>query len=146
MLQVNVSQLLKVLVGTTKSLEVADEIQITEVKSKVMGLVRLTRTNQGVLASASLNTDVALQCCRCLKNINFPVAISFEEEYFPTIDVLSGMHLAEPEDPESFTINEHHVLNLTEAIRQYALITIPMKPLCSDNCSGIRIAQMKTEQ
>lgn len=146
MLQINVSQMLKALVGTTRSLEVADEIQIMADKSKVMGLVRLTRTNRGVLASASLNTAVTLQCCRCLNDFSYPTAISFEEEYFPAIDVMSGMNLPEPEEPESFTLDEHHVLDLTEAVRQYALLTIPMKPLCRENCGGIRAASPKTSQ
>ncbi|MBA7688765.1 hypothetical protein ES703_97254 [subsurface metagenome] len=42
-----------------------------------------------------------------------------------------------PEEPGCFTIDEHHILDLTEAIRQYALLAIPMKPLCRGDCAGL---------
>jgi uncharacterized protein len=34
-------------------------------------------------------------------------------------------------------IDEHHLLDLSEAIRQNALLAVPMKPLCREDCSGL---------
>jgi uncharacterized protein len=45
--------------------------------------------------------------------------------------------LPSPEEPSAFTIDEHHILDLTEGIRQYALMAIPMKPLCNKDCAGL---------
>jgi uncharacterized protein len=59
------------------------------------------------------------------------------EEYFPKIDVITGARLPEPEDPGSFTLDEHHELDLTEAIRQYIVTAMPMKPLCKEACAGL---------
>ena len=84
-----------------------------------------------------MQTDVELTCSRCLSLFHFPVRINFEEEYIPTIDVLSGVPLPSPEESSSFIIDEHHVIDLNEAIRQYALLTLPMKPLCREDCAGI---------
>jgi uncharacterized protein len=42
-----------------------------------------------------------------------------------------------PDDPGCFTIDEHHILDLTEAIRQYTVLAVPMKPLCNENCAGL---------
>ena len=36
-----------------------------------------------------------------------------------------------------FIIDEHHVLDLSEAVRQYALVVIPMKPVCREDCAGL---------
>jgi uncharacterized protein len=66
-----------------------------------------------------------------------PLTLNIEEEFSPTTDVVSGAVLPLPEEPGSFTINEHHVLDLAEAVRQYALLTLPMKPLCREDCAGL---------
>ena len=34
-------------------------------------------------------------------------------------------------------IDEHNILDLAEAVRQYALLAMPMKPLCRENCVGL---------
>jgi uncharacterized protein len=97
----------------------------------------LTRTNRGILVKGTLDTGVEVTCSRCLGSFSHPLTLDIEEEYFPVIDVSSGTPLSEPEEPGSLTIDGHHVLDLTEAIRQYALLAIPMKPLCREDCSGI---------
>ena len=63
--------------------------------------------------------------------------MNFEEEYFPVIDVASGGSLPLPDEPGCFTIDEHLILDLTEAVRQYALLALPMKPLCRQDCAGL---------
>jgi uncharacterized protein len=66
-----------------------------------------------------------------------PLTLKIEEEYFPITDVVSGASSSLPEEPSCFTIDEHHILDLTEAIRQYALLAMPMKPLCRGDCAGL---------
>jgi uncharacterized protein len=136
LLEINVSQMLKAPVGTTQGLEMADSVVIMDNESKVTGKVTLTRTNRGILARGRLKAGVEASCCRCLSLFNCAVDFSFEEEYFPSADIISGARLPDPEEPESFTINEHHTLDLTETIRQYALMALPMKPLCRPVCAG----------
>jgi uncharacterized protein len=72
-----------------------------------------------------------------LKIFDYPLTINLEEEFFPVIDVNSGTPLEMPDEPGSFTIDEHHILDLREAIRQNALLAIPMKPLCREDCAGL---------
>jgi uncharacterized protein len=51
--------------------------------------------------------------------------------------VNTGVTLPPSDDVNAFTIDEHHILDLSEAIRQYALVNTPMKPLCKKECAGI---------
>jgi len=95
------------------------------------------RTDRGILASGTLHSEIEVTCSRCLSLFRYPLKLNFEEECFPTTDIISGAFLPLPEEPGSFTIDENHVLDLTEAIRQYALMAIPMKPLCRENCAGL---------
>ncbi len=138
-MEINVSQQLKAPIGNVREYEISDPIDILEigVVSKVEGTVKLTRTNRGILAQGTLQTRIPVECSRCLKVFDYPLSVDIEEEYFPVIDVNSGTPLEIPEEPGGFTIDEHHILDLKEAIRQNILLAIPMKPLCREDCAGL---------
>ena len=138
-MQINVSQLLKEPIGSSRNYEASEIVDVTSNDSgrKVQGEVRLLRTHRGILVKGELQTEVELTCSRCLSLFHYPVTINFEEEYIPTIDVVSGAPLSSPEESSSFIIDEHHVIDLTEAVRQYTLLTLPMKPLCREDCAGL---------
>jgi len=68
---------------------------------------------------------------------NCALSLDIEEEYFPATDIHTGASLSLPGEPGCFTIDEHHVLDLAEAIRQYAVLALPMKPLCHKDCAGL---------
>jgi len=134
---INVSQQLKSPIGSVRSYEVREVVSIAGGDSMVEGEVSLVRTDRGILAKATLHTEVEVTCSRCLSLFNCRLTLNIEEEYFPIIDAVSGTPLSLPEEPGCFTIDEHHTFDLTEAIRQYALLAIPMKPLCREDCAGL---------
>ncbi len=138
-MQINVAQLLQSPVGTTRYYQVDEVIDVAgDGKDwRVQGEVRMVRTPRSILAGCTLHTEVELTCGRCLSVFNSPVTLNFEEEYMPTVDVGNGLPLSLPEEPGAFTIDAHHVLDLTEAVRQYTLVAIPMKPLCHEECAGL---------
>ena len=134
---INVSGLLKSSLGSKRSYQVSDTVNFSGHDSLVQGEVWLTRTDRSILVKARLQTEVEVTCSRCLNPFCFPMLLEFEEEYFPVIDIASGHSLPPPNEPGCFTIDEHHILDLTEAVRQYALLAVPMKPLCREECAGI---------
>jgi uncharacterized protein len=103
----------------------------------VRGRVGLTRTDRAILVKGVFDAEVELTCSRCLSLFNCPITLKIEEEYFPTADVISGASLPPSDEPDRFTIDERHVLDLTEALRQCSLLAIPMKPLCREDCAGL---------
>ena len=138
-MQINVSQLLREPVGATREYRI-DEV--TDVAGDgrewhLQGKVSLLRTRRSILIKVTLTTEVELTCSRCLSPFPYPLTISFEEEYLPTLDIVSGTPLPHPDEPGAFSIDEHHTLDLTEAIRQYTVLAIPMKPLCRKDCAGL---------
>lgn len=137
MVQINVSQQLKAPIGSIRNYTVDETVDITDGNIQVQGKVGLMRTDRGILTKGTLQTEIELTCSRCLSLFNCPLALNIEEEYYPTTDVVTGASLPLPDEPSSFTIDEHNVLDLTEAIRQYALLAIPMKPLCHVDCAGL---------
>jgi len=138
-MQVNVAQLLQAPVGTTRYYRVDEYVSFAgeSRERRVQGEKWLVRMPRSVLVRVELYTEVELTCSRCLGRYQAPVMLRFEEEYMPAVDIVSGLPLPAPEEPGTFTIDNHHVLDITEAVRQYTLMAIPMKPLCREECAGL---------
>lgn len=63
--------------------------------------------------------------------------VTFEEQFYPTVDVVSGLPLAPFDQEEIFAIDAHHEVDLAEAIRQNVLTQRPMVTLCREDCQGL---------
>lgn len=137
-MQINVAQLLQESIGSTRKYRVDETVTGDDGNDHhVSGECQLLRTQRSILVKCRLNTDANLTCSRCLTDFKYPLSFKFEEEYLPTVDVNSGAPLDMQEEAGTFTIDEHHILDITEAVRQYAQLVIPMKPLCSRECAGL---------
>jgi uncharacterized protein len=137
MLQINVSQQLKDPIGAVREYDINDTVDITGAEGRAEGKVILTRTDRGILVNGMVRVEIELTCSRCLSLCSYPLTLRIVEEYFPTIDIMTSAPMTVPDESGSFAIDEHHVLDLTEAIRQYTVLATPMKPLCRDDCAGL---------
>ena len=138
-MRIDVSQQLKSPIGTIQDYEVSEVIDILGDGSNclVQGEVSLMRTSRGILVNGTLHTDVEITCSRCLALFSCPLTLKIEEEYCPITDVVASAPLPLPNEPGCFVIDERHVLDLTEALCQYAVLAMPMKPLCRQDCAGL---------
>jgi len=103
------------------------------------GRVRLLRTNRGILAHADLRTALALQCSRCLRDIELPVEIRFQEEYLPALDLTTGRPLPIDDEPDIARLTDHHELDLETPVREAIQLAEPIAPLHSPDCQGLCI-------
>jgi len=137
----NVAQLMKSPVGTSLISDIEENnIQLDEdlkVVSPITGHVRMRRVNQGLLIDGWVDLTLAFTCTRCLKNFEQPIHVTFEERFYPTVDVVTGVPLPPIEEDEVFPIDAHHEVDLTEAIRQNILVDLPMVTLCKEDCAGL---------
>ena len=133
-MKINVAQQLKEHVGSVRDYDI-DETD--DNGFPIRGKVRLLRTNRSILVTGTLDTIVRDECSRCLEQFEYPLKMDIEEEYFLTRDPVSGLPLPPPTEPGAFLIDENHVLDLGEAVRQYKIMTLPMKPVCRDDCAGL---------
>jgi len=134
---INVAQLLKEPVGSSRNYDI-DEVIDEQVKGSIKGKAMLIRSSQGILVRGGLTAEVELICSRCLNSFLCPISFNIEEEFLPTVDVSSGLSLSLPEESAGFTLDDNHMLDLGELIRQYTLLNLPMKPLCRPDCPGIK--------
>ncbi|MCD6288943.1 MAG: DUF177 domain-containing protein [Anaerolineae bacterium] len=137
----NVAQLLKEASGATRYYQLDVDIggldPLLVPVEHLMGEIAMLRTGTGVLVTGHLVTRVELVCSRCLTPFEAPLAIDVEEEFRPTVDVITGRHLVMEEEDEALWIDDHHVLDLTEVVRQDLLLALPLHPLCKEDCAGL---------
>jgi uncharacterized protein len=137
----NAAQLLVEHLGSTRQHEIdepAYEIDDgVRAVAPVQGQVKLTRTNRGILADARVETKLHHECSRCLEDILTPLSVRFVEEFYPTVDLRTGMPAQRPEGGMGFMMTEAHEVDLTEPVRQSVLLELPMKPLCRPDCAGL---------
>ena len=136
-MHINVAQLLKEPVGSTRSHKIdasIDEEGIDSVKGELT--LTLTRTNRSILVAGTLTATIAGTCNRCLNRARCIYNFNLEEEFFPIVDISSGS-VSPEESGSSNTIDNNNMLDLTEVIRQYSVLSIPTKLLCSPECAGL---------
>ena len=136
---INVAQLLKEPVGSSQSHDISGTIG-EEVEGFVEGKAKLIHSSRGVLVQCKLNAEVKLICSRCLDTFLCPMSFTAEEEFLPISDVSADLALSSLEQSEGFTIDNKNILDLSELIRQYVLLNLPMKPLCRPDCPGMKEA------
>lgn len=139
-MQINVAQLLKESTGATRSYDIDGTICSDDGQEcRVQGKASLTLAARGILVKGSFTCQSQLTCGRCLNSFSHSSVFDAEEMFYPSIDILSGLPVALPDEDasSSFTIDEHHILDMSEMIRQYNLLAIPMKPLCRVDCAGL---------
>lgn len=139
-MELNVSQLLMEPSGSSREYHIDEWRELAEGfgASRIWGAVSLLRTNKSVWASAALQSDLDAECGRCLTPYSHPIRLQVEEEYVPTLNPLTGARPPlPPDDSDYYLIDESHTLDLTDAVREYAIMAAPMKPLCRPDCSGL---------
>lgn len=135
----NVSALLLESTGSVHEYPVDSVLEVPDHEpERVQGKVEFLRTLDGILARAHLSLVEPENCSRCLRPLDEQVDISFEEEFQSPFDPRTGQTLPEAErDPDAFTIDERHTLDLSEAVRQYREVSLMMQPLCRADCLGL---------
>lgn len=139
-LKYNVSLLLREAVGSTREYEIDDRVLVDEEEPRheqVSGSVSLLRTDHGVLVEAHLEGVQREVCGRCLRDVEAPLRLDIEEEFFATVDESTGAALPPRDDPEAFLLDANHVLDLEEAVRQCWTAALPMRTLCQPDCRGL---------
>ncbi|MFH1084334.1 MAG: DUF177 domain-containing protein, partial [Chloroflexota bacterium] len=104
----------------------------------VQGHVHLIRTLRGVLVQGRAQVALREPCRRCLELAAMTAEVEIEDEFVPPIDVITGVSLPlTDEDEPALRIDEHHILDLTEVLRQYAVVAGTSGPLCRPECQGL---------
>ena len=86
----------------------------------------------GYRVSGRISGTVKLLCSRCLKEIEERIDREFSYRLLPTSRIGKGKISAEELD---IKFSDSQFIDLAEVVREQILLTIPVKPLCSEACS-----------
>jgi uncharacterized protein len=115
------------------------------------------RTNSGVLVTGELSTAVRATCNRCLEPIALAVRFELTENFRPLTEVETGRYLRPDEfegdtddlEDAALLIDEHHILDIGEIVRQNLWLALPMFPACNwpkpEECPNLAVAMQTIE-
>jgi uncharacterized protein len=139
----NVAQLLKGPTGAQRRYDMNEDIASLDPELEpirpLVGLVTLMRTSQGILVMGRMRTMLQVLCRRCLEACSMEVELDLEEEFYPIVRIGEAPLDDVPDEDydEALLIDEHHILDLTEVIRQGLWLAGPAEALCRPDCAGL---------
>ncbi len=138
-MQYNLAQLFREPTGSTRDYIVDDSfIGPEDGLDRAQGWVRVIRTHEGFLVRADLETQVNMTCSRCLNWFELQSELKMEEEAYSSINPTTGRMQELPDEVDGvIVLDDQHVLDMAEVLRQYAITEVPIKPLCSEECQGL---------
>jgi len=117
--------------------EIDDYIDLGEDVSSVgnaIGIIKFKLKNDFLLAVGDVKSSVELVCDRCLKTYVMDLDISIDE----AIEINDKpVHAVDMEfDMENFheQITSTETVNVKDLIRQYIVLNLPTKRICSEDC------------
>ncbi|MBN1429305.1 MAG: DUF177 domain-containing protein [Anaerolineae bacterium] len=134
LLRLNVGFLLKEGPGYSREFDFdQDGTFIVEdvVISRLRGVLRLTRTRQGIVIQGTLRTQIATECVRCLIPIALPCDIELSELF-----VYPATPAASPA-PNPYFVDDGGFIDLQPIIREEGILAVPIQTLCSPDCKGL---------
>jgi uncharacterized protein len=131
MVRFDVSSLIKAQPGTTLTLNVDEGPErLTDLEVHFLrGTIRVTRIQGGLLVQGTIESQLSLECVRCLEPSKLPLVLELE-----------GMFRLPGESRQldtPYAVSEGGWLDLTPLLREQSWLAIPMKPLCDPNCKGL---------
>lgn len=106
------------------SVDAAEDLTL----APLTGQFSATRTSEGIYLQGELQSQLTTECVRCLEDANVPLTLELDEMfYYPP-------HTA---PPEGYVVGENGYIDLAPLLRELALLDVPIRPLCREDCQGL---------
>jgi uncharacterized protein len=129
--ELNIGFLITSAVGTCRDftfefdqIKLGDDLPVTG----FVGLVTFSRTQQGLLIQGKFSARTTLECVRCLDQYSQSLTWEFTDLFAFNQKSVSESNLLVPEDGR---------IDLEPLLREYALLEVPIKPICRIDCRGL---------
>jgi len=130
-LRLNVGFLIKSPIGTRRDFNFDyEKIRLGEdlTVNRLIGTARFDRTPQGLLLQGKYGAATDLECVRCLDTFSQPLNWLFTDLYAFDKSNVTDSGLLVPENGQ---------IDLQPLLREYALLEIPINPVCKPDCKGL---------
>ena len=107
-----------------EQIQISDDLDLRHFK----GAATIGRTPQGLIVQANFSAETSLECVRCLNDFDYNLKWNLTELYAFNKKSVSESDLILPDDAH---------IDLQPLIREYALLEVPIKPICKPTCKGL---------
>lgn len=140
---INVSQLLhQETVGETRRYRIQLDWFVLDndlMARDITGEIKLLRVGEGIMVIGTIRGLALMECVRCLNSYEQPFEAEIEQEYRSMFDIidqsLSGEIDPDP-NQEIGEIDEFNQIDLSEQLRQFIILALPIQPVCGPDCPG----------
>lgn len=105
----------------------------------VKARLKAFKDGESVFISGNINADIIVQCSRCLKEFSSDIDIGVNVTCMPE-------DKAEMDDKRELSVEEFDIsyyssdaIDIDSLISEHISVSMPIKPLCSDECKGLCI-------
>jgi uncharacterized protein len=117
--------------------ETLHEPGVIDSVGEVVAHLHLDRQMDEIFISGDIKGNLRLQCSRCLTSFQRHIELDINLTYLP-IEEINKMETYEIKDDESnISYYRGEQLDITEIVQEQLILSIPMKPLCEENCKGL---------
>jgi DUF177 domain-containing protein len=103
----------------------------------IEGWLLLFKIGRDVTADVEGTAKLQLQCGRCLKDFEFPIAMQFRQMYLPLKEEELEDETEVDGDDLGVTFYRIPEIALDELVREEIILAIPLQPLCHEDCPGL---------
>lgn len=122
-----------------KRIEVYFNEEIDELKNNkpVLGQITVYTTYYGAKVSGHVQTEITLECDRCLDKFNSNIEVDIDEKYVKdSLAFQDGKEFEIKEENFVEELNGSDEIDITDLIYQSIILNIPSKKLCDIKCPG----------
>jgi uncharacterized protein len=105
-------------------IQMADDLDLHQFE----GTATIGRTPQGLIIQGDFSGKIPLLCVRCLTEFTYALKWGLTELYAFNKKSVTDSGLLLPDDAQ---------IDLQPLLREYALLEIPINPICIPNCKGL---------
>ena len=104
-------------------------VGVAELLSSIVGEIRVR---------GNVRVDLELPCDRCLEPVEHPIDRNFDLYYRPAEDEAETPHEVKIDDADTeIGFYEGIGMELSDVLREYVLLSLPMQQICRADCAGI---------
>ena len=107
-----------------EQIQISDDLDLRHFE----GVATIGRTPQGLIVQADFYAETTLECVRCLTEFERGLNWNITELYAFNKKSVTESGLIMPDDAH---------IDLQPLIREYALLEIPINPICRPGCKGL---------
>ncbi|HEX8069822.1 MAG TPA: DUF177 domain-containing protein [Pyrinomonadaceae bacterium] len=117
------------------------ELSLEDERARLRGDVRVAgharRKGRRVQVAGTVETEVEVNCDRCLAPVNVPLRAEFDVSYEPAEAAEADEHAELHDEDLAASVYEGDRLDVDELVREQIMLALPARSLCREACRGL---------